>query len=483
MKPTGAGGLTSPNTPIKFKPDAKLKTLDLKKRPYQGRQLSKVPDTAKKLPSGSDSESGYESAESPTASTPAKKPIKKALIAVKYDLPPPPVDLKECTLDTAHPLYATPGVELIPVKDSEGKDTGLLFKTYPKEMDADDKEGKKAWAMKSLTNEAYVFNHVASSPKLVQCYGMHTMDGRQGVLVEKIKGPTLDQKFKELRTLYEVGHLTLMQYKIANKALLRQAAECLQCLHKDGFMHADFRPENLIFDTEKQHLRVIDMGMATHIGEMARPGHEWFVDPEGVSFKVEDHRRFREFPPEGRQSLLDLPKHIRRNLPKGAYTDTKMDIYGLGQMAHIQGFSKGDSLELFTMGAEVDTSRTKTEMGIYKAFNDKQQYYLKNSVLSLEPNSTDFKKTELTKVMEKMRRAKEMGVDYVEFMNCTLAPHRQRRSNIKEVLAMPFLNQNFMEKMIANGIIQNSTRKYESLKKRDWEADWQTALEKSQEPT
>ncbi len=118
-------------------------------------------------------------------------------------VPAAPVNPDLCSLDVASPFYSSDTVELFSVKDAQGKDTGLLFKTIPATMNADDKAVQKAWAEKDIANETYIFERFPSDPRLVQFYGEHTIDGRKGILLEKIQDVSLEEKFRKLNSMEE----------------------------------------------------------------------------------------------------------------------------------------------------------------------------------------------------------------------------------------------------------------------------------------
>ncbi|MTI15391.1 protein kinase domain-containing protein [Sansalvadorimonas verongulae] len=461
MGPIGAG--QGKRRPDKLDVQARVKYQRQQLVEHRNKQLAVNPDPVRKLSLSSSGDSGYNSPQTPSPNLSRFESVKALPSAVEYEYPAPPIDIESSSLDTEHPLYCTDSVELIPLLDANGQDTGLLLKTLPESLEAKGKEGKKAWALKSLENEAYAFKHIPSSEKLVQCFGMHTINERRGILLEKIQGSTLEDKFKELRVLHQEKVINSIQFRTATQRLLCQAAECMKVVHDAGFMHADFRPHNLMYDTQKKHLRLIDLGTTTHVGEKARPGHEWFVDPAAVSFKVNDRRRYMSTPPAGREELNKFSERELEELPRGAMTEPKVDIYGLGQMAYMQGLSDGEDPEIFTLGANISGIRANTELAIQRQFSSLPVRYQKFPVLPLHLDRKMFPKHELAKAVRQTDTAKKIGRDYIQFVNATLAPLRDNRSTIDEVLALPYMQMSLFQSNLADQVLNTSTDKYRTI--------------------
>ncbi|MGI9279528.1 MAG: protein kinase domain-containing protein [Endozoicomonas sp.] len=445
---------------LKGKPSGKKRRRQ-KTGTHQGKQTEQVKPT-KNLSQSTSSEtidSGYDSPPSPSspssldrfdsiASASSPNQITRAL----------PFDIKQYSLDEVSPVHCSDIVELLPVMGPDGKPTSLIFKTLPSSLDDD--EHKQAWAWKTIDNEAQVFASVPEDPKLVKSYGVHNINGRKGLLLERIQGPSLEQRFKELRTLYLDDQLTRSEYMCANKLLTKQAAQCLKHLQDAGFVHGDFKPDNLIFDTTENRLRLIDLGTSTRFDEVASPGHELYVDPAAVSFKVMDKRRFQPMPSSGREVMTD---ELKETLPRGAQSDPKMDVYGLGQMMYIQGFTQGETPEMFTMGAQLGSFRSGAEYRIHFLYTRMSDRYRDFPVLPAF--SHDFPKKELDIARAQTRRAMDIGGDYYTFINSTLSPLRDKRETLDEVLDSSFLKLNKIEMKKAERVLRTSPKKYQSLKK------------------
>ncbi|KEQ18732.1 protein kinase domain-containing protein [Endozoicomonas numazuensis] len=432
----------------------------LKTGAHQGKQTEQVkPIKNLSCPTRFQSvDSSYESPGSPLSQSTLNRfePIESS--ATTHQITRPlPFDSRKYSLDEVSPVHCSDTVELLPVMGPDGEATSLIFKTLPPSLDDD--ENKQAWAWKTIENEAHVFSSVPEDPGLVKCYGMHIIKGRKGLLLERIEGPSLEQIFKELRTLYLGEQLTRSEYMCANKLLAKQAAQCLKHLQDAGFMHGDFKPDNLLYDTRQNRLRLIDLGTSTRFDEVANPGHELYVDPAAVSFKVMDKRRFQPVPPGDREPMTD---ELKDKLPRGAQSDPKMDIYGLGQMMYIQGFTEGEEPEMFTMGANLGSFRSGTEYRIHDLYTRMSDRYRNFDVLPAF--SHDFPKKELNSAMAKTRKAMEIGGDYYIFINSTLSPLRDKRADLDEVLASSFLKLNKIEMKKAERTLKTSSAKYQALK-------------------
>ena len=132
------------------------------------------------------------------------------------------------------------------------------------------------------------------------------------------------------------------------KSIFKQIAEALQCLHKNGYVHFDLKPENITVKGNK--VKLIDAGSLTNVGVRpsdnvgAKPSDNVGAEPS-ESDQVRVQGTLVYMAPELKHAYL--PKYInktRKNLPSSAsfvpgqvrntYLD-KTDIYSYGKMVQL----------------------------------------------------------------------------------------------------------------------------------------------------
>jgi serine/threonine protein kinase len=122
-------------------------------------------------------------------------------------------------------------------------------------------------------------------PNVVQTYEHgKTTEGEQYLVMEFIDGLGLNYLI-ETRSPNLEGHRV---------AFLAQAADGLEYVHQQGFLHRDICPRNIMVDREGV-LKFIDFGLAIpHRPEFCKPGNRTgtpnYLAPELIKRQVTDHR-------------------------------------------------------------------------------------------------------------------------------------------------------------------------------------------------
>jgi serine/threonine-protein kinase len=110
------------------------------------------------------------------------------------------------------------------------------------------------------------------------------IEGRLYCLMEYVEG-------SNLKMLFARQDPVLQQY-IGN--ILIDSAEALEHVHDSGFMHLDFKPENLVV-THSANVRLVDFDLAQPIANKPKklsrnPGTPAYMSPEQLSGRPIDHR-------------------------------------------------------------------------------------------------------------------------------------------------------------------------------------------------
>ena len=156
--------------------------------------------------------------------------------------------------------------------------------------------------------ELLAHQHIGTHPNIVQCFGEFSIKGRQGLIMEEVNGSPLN---KVVRTLAQTYHSTSAgssnnedrvtsprEYWGCIQKLAFQACNAVAHMHKQGLVHCDLKPDNLMLhsppkspdDTSSHNpehsLKLIDLGLASEEGVVTSIGHELYVAPEALIEKT-----------------------------------------------------------------------------------------------------------------------------------------------------------------------------------------------------
>ncbi|MBI5477656.1 MAG: protein kinase [Deltaproteobacteria bacterium] len=132
-----------------------------------------------------------------------------------------------------------------------------------------------------------------------------TEDGSLFLVMEYIPGHDLRQELRQCTTLEPPRALHL----------LVQLADALDCAHRAGVVHRDLKPENLILTEhrgKRDHLKVLDFGMAKILEPSAPPGLQI----------------------TGRGEVQGTPEYMSPEQVEGREVGPASDIYTLGVVAY-----------------------------------------------------------------------------------------------------------------------------------------------------
>jgi Tol biopolymer transport system component len=86
-------------------------------------------------------------------------------------------------------------------------------------------------------------------PNIGAIYGLEEADGRYGLILELVEGPTLAERLRKRPPLRE------------SLRIAREIAEALEAAHEKGIIHRDLKPENIKI-TPNGTVKVLDFGLA-----------------------------------------------------------------------------------------------------------------------------------------------------------------------------------------------------------------------------
>jgi tetratricopeptide (TPR) repeat protein len=139
---------------------------------------------------------------------------------------------------------------------------GMVFAAYDPKLERriaikllpTDVEGNREVMSRRMKREAVAMAQL-SHPNVVSVYDVGIVDDQVYIAMELVSGQTLTGWLDtDTRTLEQ------------RLAVLRAAGEGLVAIHSAGLVHRDFKPDNILIDSE-QRVRVTDLGIATAIGD------------------------------------------------------------------------------------------------------------------------------------------------------------------------------------------------------------------------
>jgi serine/threonine protein kinase len=139
------------------------------------------------------------------------------------------------------------------------------------------KQGRTPKDQDELKKEAEAYKKVGEHPNVIRCLGMQTIDGKQGLVMEGIKGEKMTEVMDRLEKLRR-GDKAAMQQAGMKRALsqeeyvgtlqymTRQILLGLVHLQQQTVSHNDIRPDNIMCDSTTGEVKIVDLGLSFDMG-------------------------------------------------------------------------------------------------------------------------------------------------------------------------------------------------------------------------
>ncbi|EEA96912.1 kinase domain protein [Pseudovibrio sp. JE062] len=295
----------------------------------------------------------------------------------------------------------------------------IAFKT------ARSQKGKDA-----LQKEAQIYGKLmAAGPhkNVVQCYGMHEIDGETGLAMEYVEGCEADDLFQGAEELYRDNKLSHAQYWGALQFMANEVIDGLKHINAAGISHNDIKGGNILFDQNSQSLKIADFGFAGIIGEDPLDfGTPEYSSPEAIAAAFED---------EDKRDRLD----------------DKQDGYAVGQMVFGGGEGEFNLLD----APDCDNPYAFALHVVRKLSNSKTQ-----SSAADEKDSTNSEYKAL-KPTDDPDLAAEPGYyndsyesEYARFVNNAMQINPKKRSSLDDMQQSQFLKDPLLQPEDAKGVLE-----------------------------
>ena len=140
-----------------------------------------------------------------------------------------------------------------------------------------------------LEHEAAFYAKAGDHPNLPKCLGMCDVGGKNGLVMEGIKGKDMAGTVDKMREQYDNGKLSHEKFFGSLQYMLTQMVDTIEHLGKQGIVHADIRPDNIMIDGDTGGVKVVDFGVAVEAGQKAgkQPVFAGSVSPDAVKPSVD----------------------------------------------------------------------------------------------------------------------------------------------------------------------------------------------------
>jgi len=199
------------------------------------------------------------------------------------------------------------------------------------------KQPRPGEKMDGLRQEAAIHQKAGEHPNIAKCYGMQTIDGKEGLVMEGIKGGTMQAVMDRLealrrgdkQALKEAGRdraLSQSEYVGTLQYMISQVLQGLVFLQKQGVVHNDIRPDNIMIDETTGAVKIVDFGLSFDAGPR----------------------------PQGQVSPVKTGSVAPEHAMKNATIDGKADVFSAGEVVR-----KGMERDQFRYNAETDVTKAK----------------------------------------------------------------------------------------------------------------------------
>jgi serine/threonine protein kinase len=139
--------------------------------------------------------------------------------------------------------------------------------------------GDNLEAKKEMEHEAEIYARIGEHPNIAKCYGIHEVEGKSMLVMDKIEGEDVEKVFKDLHKRLKKGKISREEYLAATQHIIKGTLMGLAHMEATGLVHKDIKGDNVKFDTRTNQALLIDMGLAQPEGEHLNPKSYFLIAP------------------------------------------------------------------------------------------------------------------------------------------------------------------------------------------------------------
>jgi len=110
-------------------------------------------------------------------------------------------------------------------------------------------------------------------PNIAKCYGYQTVgtgeNAMTGLVLENIEGPNGKDAMDDLNAKYQSGQISAEEFWGVMQYTLKQMLQAADFMTKEGVVHLDMKPDNVMIDAATGEVKVVDFGAAVHKGDQS----------------------------------------------------------------------------------------------------------------------------------------------------------------------------------------------------------------------
>ena len=133
-----------------------------------------------------------------------------------------------------------------------------------------------------LTHEADGSSRVAGLPNAMKTFGVQTIGGKEGLLMEHLQGGDSATFFEKARAALAVGKIEPKQFWHVLKSAASDVLLALDTWNQAGEQHNDVKPENIMVSQDTNTMTLIDFGNVASPGEKVEATTIQYSAPEKV---------------------------------------------------------------------------------------------------------------------------------------------------------------------------------------------------------
>ncbi len=123
---------------------------------------------------------------------------------------------------------------------------------------------KKQEALDSYNLEAKMYEKIGPHPNIARCLGMCKVGDDEGLALEAINGGTVGAGMKALQRKVDAGVMSHEDLLGVRQYTLQKTLQTLAYIHSQGVIHADIKPENLMFDDQNERHQAGRFWISSH---------------------------------------------------------------------------------------------------------------------------------------------------------------------------------------------------------------------------